>query len=224
MDSRDNARTPGTPPPGVTGAILAAGLGTRMGHRPKCTLRIAGASLLERMVSALQEVGVTPVHVVVGPYPEQLLPLISRSGARAWVHTHTAPSLADSQALALQAHQTHFSGHDLLLVVADLPLLTVLELHPLLNAWRQRAAHVHALRPVVNGVPGHPLLLSADAVRQVAEAASPTGIRDWLREHPDAVQPFHSAELAYITDLDTPDDVLALQRRLVSVPVAWPSP
>ena len=223
MEPRDSARTPGTSPAGMTAAILAAGLGTRMGHRPKCTLCIGGVSMLERMVIALQDLGVAQVHVVVGPYPEQVLPLIAKSGAHAWVHTHTAPSLADSQALALQAHQAYFAGHDLLLVLADLPLLTVLELHPLLTAWRQRAAHVHALRPVVNGVPGHPLLLSADAVRQVAGAASPTGIRDWLRAHPDAVQAFHSAQLAYITDFDTPDDVLALRRRLAPVPVAWPS-
>lgn len=97
-----------------------------------------------------------------------------------------------------------------------------MELNTLLTTWRQRAPHVHALRPVVYGVPGHPLLLSADAVRQVAETSS-TGIRDWLRAHPDAVQAFHSEQPAYVTDLDTPDDVLTLQSRLAPVHIAWPS-
>lgn len=196
--------------PLLAAAILAAGLGLRMGGRPKATLQMGGSSLLERLVTALRGAGIQDVNVVIGPYREQLLPLVAHCGVRAVEHRQPGASLIDSQRLALDAHGANFAGHDLLLVLADLPLLSADDVSPLLAAWQQRASAVHALMPVVAGVRGHPLLLSGDAVAQVCATARHLGIRDWLGRHPEAVQPVHSQRRAYVTDVDTPDDLTAL--------------
>ena len=63
-------------------------------------------------------------------------------------------SLIDSQRLALQVHQDSFPGHDLLLVLADLPLLGDADIAPLLVAWHRRAPGIHAQMPVVDDVRG----------------------------------------------------------------------
>lgn len=94
---------------------------------------------------------------------------------------------------------------------------------PLVVAWRQRAPSVHALMPVVDGERGHPLLLSGYAIEQVSATARHLGIRDWLRRHPEAVQPVHTARRAYVTDVDTPDDLVALQALVHPALVAWPA-
>lgn len=212
----------------LAATVLAAGLGQRLGGRAKATLLVGGVSVLERLAAALRGAGAHAVSVVVGPYRDQLLPWVARSGAQAVLHSLPTPSLVDSQRLTLADHLAHWPGHDLLLVLADLPLLAVDDVAPLVQAWRQRHAHTHALLPVVNGVRGHPLLLSAHAVAQVL-AMPPRdgvlpGVRDWLAAHPEAVAQAHTTRIAHITDVDTPDDVAALRARLHPTPVAWPKP
>jgi methylphosphonate synthase len=59
--------------------ILAAGLGSRLGHltvdRPKSTLRIAGRSLIERQLDTLRALGVEDITIVTGHGAEMLRPL-----------------------------------------------------------------------------------------------------------------------------------------------------
>lgn len=215
-------------PAALAATVLAAGLGQRLGGRAKATLQVGGVSVLERLAAALRGAGAQAVSVVVGPYREQLLPLAARSGAQAVLHSLPTPSLVDSQRLALADHLARWPGHDLLLVLADLPLLAVDDVAPLVQAWRQRAPHTHALLPVVNGVRGHPLLLSAHAVAQVL-AMPPRdgvlpGVRDWLAAHPEAVAQVPTTRIAHVTDVDTPDDVAALRALVHPTPVAWPKP
>jgi hypothetical protein len=45
------------------------------------------------------------------------------------------------------------------------------------------------------------------AVVQVSATKRHLGIRDWLRSHSKAIQPVHTARRAYVTDVDTPDDL-----------------
>lgn len=211
--------TTGTP---LAAAILAAGLGLRLGGRPKATLQIGGISLLERMVAALRGAGIQQISVVVGPYRDQLLHLAAHCRVGVIAHQRPDASLVDSQRLALKTHGSLFTNHDLLLVLADLPLLSAADVSPLLAAWQQRAPTVHAQMPMVDGIRGHPLLLSSYAVEQVSATTSNQGIRDWLNNHSECVRLIHSPQRAYITDLDTPDDLTALQARVHPTPVAWP--
>ncbi|MDQ3060745.1 MAG: NTP transferase domain-containing protein [Pseudomonadota bacterium] len=210
--------------PPLAATILAAGLGQRLGGRPKATLQIGGRSLLERLMAALRGAGIQAVSVVIGPYREQLLPLVARCGARVVAHSQAGASLIESQRLALDAHMAAYAGHDLLLVLADLPLLGEADILPLLAAWHQRAPGIHAQMPVVDGVRGHPLLLSSHAVAQIAATSRHLGIRDWLRSHPEAVQLVHTLRRAYVTDVDTPDDLIALQALVHPSEVTWPAP
>lgn len=157
--------------------ILAAGLGQRMGGRPKAALQIGGTSLLERLMLALSGAGVDGIAVVLGPYPQTLLPLAQRCAARVLQAPPDTP-LTTSQRLAVQAQIEHAPGHDMLVLLADLPLLTSAHIAWLLDAWPQRPAGTHAQMPVVDKVRGHPLILSWQAVQAVAAMPAPQGIRD----------------------------------------------
>lgn len=206
----------------MAATILAAGEGRRLGNRPKAALQIDGTSLLERLVSELRLAGLPQVNVVIGAYPQTLLPLAARCGAQALQHGRSDTSLIESQRLALQAHLDRDPGHDLLLVLADLPWLSAADVGLLLEAWRQRAAHVQAQMPVVGGVRGHPLLLSWQAVQQIHASPPQAGIRDWLADHPDLVQAVTTEQRAYITDLDTPEDLAEFKKRSLPQLVCWP--
>lgn len=208
-------------PPAAT--LLAAGLGRRLGGLPKSALRIGGQSLLERLVLALREAGVDDIRAVVGPYADVLLPLARRCGVRVVAQPQFEAPLVASQRLALHDHLRQSPGRDLMLLVADLPLLASEHLVPVVRAWAQRPAHVQAQVPVVQGVRGHPVLLSWAAAQAVAAQPWPRGVREWWRAAGDAVQTLHTGHDAYTADLDTPDDLAALRQRLHPLPVAWPA-
>lgn len=194
----------------VAATLLAAGLGRRMGGVAKAALQFGGRSLLERLAAALRGAGVTAVSIVIGPYRDQLLPLAARCNLHVVEHGQADADLIESQRLALDAHRARWPGADLLLSVADLPLLTAAHVQPLLQAWRQRADGIHAQMPVVDGVRGHPVLLSWHAVQAIAATERHTGIRAWLAANADTVSPVSTHERAYVTDVDTPEDLAAL--------------
>jgi CTP:molybdopterin cytidylyltransferase MocA len=160
---------PGTP---VAATLLAAGLGRRLGGVPKSALLIDGVSLFERLVGALRQSGIEAISAVIGPYADALLPLARRSDVQVIRHSGPAHELAVSQRLAVHEHLRQQPGADLMLLVADLPLLAVDDIRPLLRAWAQRPAHMQAQVPVVGGLRGHPVLLSWQAVQTIAERAA----------------------------------------------------
>lgn len=214
----------GRPPAPIAATVLAAGLGRRLGNRPKATLEIDGRSILQGLTAALRDAGVEDVSLVIGPYPEQLLPLAAACGLRVLAHRLPDSSLVDSQRLALDAHVARHPGADLLLLVADLPLLAAAHLVPVLQAWQHRPDGIEAMMPRVGGVRGHPVLLSWQAVGRIVATPRRLGIRDWLASHPAAVNPFPASDPAYITDLDTPADVDRLRALVQPATVEWPAP
>ncbi|NBS96920.1 MAG: nucleotidyltransferase family protein, partial [Betaproteobacteria bacterium] len=61
----------------VIGAVLlAAGSGSRMGHRPKSLLELGGVPLIRRQLIALSGAGVDEVVVVLGHYAKEIEPVI----------------------------------------------------------------------------------------------------------------------------------------------------
>ena len=59
----------------VVGAVLlAAGSGSRMGHKPKCLLELGGVSLIRRQLIALSGAGVDELVVVLGHYADRIEP------------------------------------------------------------------------------------------------------------------------------------------------------
>lgn len=69
---------------GATCVLLAAGRGARIAgvtDQPKCLLRVGGASLLERHLSALEQVGVRDLCVVVGYRDDRVRHALTRARA-----------------------------------------------------------------------------------------------------------------------------------------------
>ena len=77
-------RPPVPVPPPIAATVLAAGLGRRLGNRPKATLEIGGRSILARLAAALREAGIEDISVVVGPYREALVPLAAACACAYW--------------------------------------------------------------------------------------------------------------------------------------------
>ncbi|TXI85926.1 MAG: hypothetical protein E6Q40_07065 [Cupriavidus sp.] len=187
--------------------VLAAGWGRRMGGRPKSAMRIHGLSVLEGLITALAD-GCKHVNVLVGPYADVLGPLALQAGAHVHMVSQPGGSILDSQADAIRLHLRGHPGRDMLITVADLPLLQAAHVQALLCAWHE-SPKVNALAPVVGAQRGHPVVLPS-ALAQKVSAEGHGHLRTWFQHHPASLATWEAADRAYVTDFDTPEDLDAV--------------
>lgn len=189
----------------VAGVLLAAGAGRRMGG-PKALVEVDGEPLVQRGVRLLTAGGCAPVVVVVGASAAAVGPLC------AGAHVVDAPDWQTGMGASLRA------GLAALAIIPDTTACVVaLVDQPLVTAAaveRLRAAHgAGAVAAVASydGRPRNPVLLDRAVWAAVAETATgDEGARVWLRAHPDQVTAVDCTDVGAPDDLDTPQDLAAL--------------
>ena len=215
------AGTPPVPTPRIAGLVLAAGAGSRMGHRPKCLLQIEGLSLLERQLQALSLAGVTPIRVVLGHHAERIL----QEGALArWAAVPVRnPQPDDGHVSSLRTGLRAMPpGLDAVLVaLADQPLINAQAVQAVLKGFAQRPACTQMLQPSVQGLPGNPVVFSATVMAQILAGDEHMGARQWQQANPEAVYHWETPHAHYRLDVDNEADRQALEK-LTGQSLSWP--
>jgi CTP:molybdopterin cytidylyltransferase MocA len=177
--------------PIVTGVVLAAGSGRRMGT-PKAQLEIDGVRLLDRAIEVLRAGGCTRIVAVVRA-PESL------AGVLAVVNPDPDRGMGSSLRLALEA----CTGDAAVVTLVDTPGVGP-------EAVRAVAAAVLAGAKVsiatYGGTRGHPVGFGPSVWSAVAELADgDQGARGFMRANPELVVevPSHGDP----ADIDTPEDL-----------------
>ena len=187
--------------PAVSGVLLAAGAGRRMGG-PKALVELGGEPLVRRGVRLLTDGGCDPVVVVVGAAAERVRPLCD--GAR----VVEAAGWATGMAASLQAGLAAAVGDACVVALVDQPGVTPAAVE------RLRAAHSGGAVAAVAtyaGRPRNPVLLDRSVWAEVAAAAAgDEGARPWLRAHPQLVVQVDCTDVGSPDDVDTPQDLAAL--------------
>src|SRR5690606_27570310 len=151
------------------GLLLAAGEGSRLG-RPKATLELDGERLVDRGVRMLRDAGCSPVLVVAGAEPVEVIgavvvPVAGWRGGMGWGLAALPP---DCPAVVV--------------ALVDQPLVTAAAVRRLIAAYRDGADIAVA---TYGGAPRNPVLLGARHFAAAAESAvGDRGARDYLRAHP----------------------------------------
>ena len=216
-----------TAPAAPAAIVLAAGAGRRMGGRPKALLLRDGETLLARQLRMLRAAGVPRVVVVLGHHAPAieaaLRPLVAElglpQGALGWVR-NPAPDLGPGSSLRAGLAALP-EGGDVLVALADQPLLAPPDVVTLLQAWRGRRAGCELLVPMHAGTPGHPVVFSPAVRAAVQRLGGGEGVREWRRAHPAQVQWLAVDHARFTCDVDTPKAVLALAHRH-GVALRWP--
>lgn len=184
------------------GLLLAAGEGSRLG-RPKATLELDGERLVDRGVRMLRDAGCSPVLVVAGAEPVEVIGavVVPNAGWRAGMGSSLRAGLAalppDCPAVVV--------------ALVDQPLVTAAAVRRLIAAYRDGAEIAVA---TYGGAPRNPVLLGARHFAAAAESAvGDRGARDYLRAHPGLFTRVPCDDVAAPDDIDTPEDLAAFDRR-----------
>lgn len=161
----------------VTGLLLAAGAGSRMGM-PKALVHDEHGSWLARAVRVLREGGCPRVVVVLGAGADEAEPLVAGlSGVSVVRSADWASGMGASLATGLAA----IDGDAVLVHLVDLPDVTSAVVARVLAVGPTRGT---LARASYDGRPGHPVLLGRDHWPGVAAAATgDRGARDYLARH-----------------------------------------
>ena len=200
--------------------LLAAGSGSRMGHKPKSLLELNGEPLIRRNARQLLDAGVTQLVVVLGHYAADIEAPLNGLPVHKIYNPDPDMGLVSSQRMGLQA--VNAETGTVVMSLADQPLITTDDIHNLLQAFAQRAADTDMLFPWVNGQPGNPVLLSARARADILAGDSDYGCKEWRQSHAAQVEKFPSNKLHFITDLDHPEDVAGFEKTH-GMKLQWPA-
>jgi molybdenum cofactor cytidylyltransferase len=196
--------------------ILAAGAGRRMGGVAKCLLQLEGRTLLERLLTQLQPLRGRARHdlvLVLGHHAADIQAHVAQLPDSIAPLCVINPRPEDDTASSLRAGLRALA-HDVdqvVVLLADQPLIDEADVRAALEAFAQRADGVRVQVPMVRGQPGHPVLFDA-RVREALTAPLLTTLRQWRAAHPEAVRLWAVDNAHYTRDLDTPADLDALAR------------
>jgi CTP:molybdopterin cytidylyltransferase MocA len=218
-----------------------------MGGRPKCLLQREGQTLLNRLLTALETAGIDETVLVLGHKADIIQATL---GARASatlrgqhlpamkVHEVLNPQPADGQnsSLHLGLAKAHsLQAQWLMVALADQPLLDAADLQALIAAVKASPAGTHMLQPWVENQPGNPVMLSHKVMSDLlahSQGASTTRIpspkdlpggKEWRQRNPQHAHQWATPNPHYKVDMDTPQDIEALQTKY-GVALTWDTP
>ena len=153
----------------LAAVVLAAGVSSRMGSF-KPMLTVDGQSMIQRVVSSMQEVGADPIIVVTGYKQDVLTQHLADAGVT-FVHNehYYKTQMLDSLLLGLSALSTETER--VLITPADIPLVKSETIRMLLSSG---GAFV---RPCYQGTPGHPVVMDFHLRKQLQEFQGSGGLR-----------------------------------------------
>jgi molybdenum cofactor cytidylyltransferase len=203
----------------IAAVVLAAGSATRMGGQPKCLLERDGVSLLQHQHLALSGAGVQNVVVVLGHYAQRIRQSAPELPVQ-WL-TNPDPDAGQESSLRLGLQALPADVDAVLVLLADQPLIEAQDLQDVIAAYAQRPAHTQLVRPVVDGLPGNPVMFSRSVAQEILAGPPHMGGRQWQQQNPEQVHRWPTTNGHYRADVDSPDDLQALAQQ-TGLLLRWP--
>jgi CTP:molybdopterin cytidylyltransferase MocA len=204
----------------IGAVLLAAGSGSRMGHRPKSLLELDGVPLICRQLIALSGAGVDEVVVVLGHYADRIEEAVKEFPVTLLRNSNPDAGQVSSLRLGLQALSSKLDA--VLIALADQPLISSQDISDLISAYKKRPQDTLVVQPSVEGLPGNPVIFNNEVRQQILLGDATVGCRQWQSANPSQVHPWVSSNNNYRTDVDTLEDIAALAAR-TGHQLKWPT-
>jgi CTP:molybdopterin cytidylyltransferase MocA len=189
----------------VGAVLLAAGAGSRLGHKPKSLLELGGVPLIRRQLIALSGAGVDEVVVVLGHHAELIEPAVQTFPVTLVRNPKPDEGQVSSQRLGLAALSSRLDA--VIVALADQPLINAQDITALIAAYKKRPEGAQVVYPEVGGKRGNPVMFSQAVGEQILAGGANVGCRQWQAAHAAEVAPFVTDNRRYRVDIDTPEDL-----------------
>lgn len=194
----------------MTAAVLAAGLSTRMGGRPKALLRLDARDVfVTRIVRTFNEAGISDVVVVIGHEAAAVQRAVESSdlSARCVLNPDYERGQLSSMLTAINAVDRE--GVDaLLLSLVDAPIFAATTVRALVDRFvATRAPIVRAIR---GNEHGHPVLIGRALFDAIRHADPTVGAKPIVRAHASTMGDVDVIDPGAFVDIDTPEDYAQL--------------
>jgi len=198
--------------PNVSAVILAAGFSRRMGFfKPLAELN--GTTAIERSITSAKAAGISEIAVVTGFKRETLEPVILRNGAKPVFNSRFPEGMYSS----IQAGAASLSpaSRAFLILPADCAAVRPSTIR-LLAA---RASYRGIIHPVFLGERGHPPVIGASFIPHILTFEGEGGLRSFLETRESSAADLPVADEGILMDMDTPEDLLQIRRKLNSLSI-----
>ncbi|MFF3981732.1 nucleotidyltransferase family protein [Streptomyces sp. NPDC055808] len=200
----------------VTGLLLAAGGGRRLGNRPKALLPHRGRPLVENAVRVLREGGCRTVYVVLGAAAEEVRARAHLAGCVLIDNPDWSEGMGSSLRAGLEAlgkaeaeGGPDGGGRAALVSLVDQPGIGAEAVARVLAAHRSDDSLAAAS---YDGKRGHPVLFGAERWADIAASATgDRGARAYLKAHEAEITLVECGDVAEPYDIDTEADLARLQ-------------
>lgn len=204
----------------VVGAVLlAAGAGSRLGHKPKSLLELGGVPLIRRQLIALSGAGVDEVVVVLGHHAELIEPVVMDFPVTLVRNLNPDEGQVSSQRLGLAALTGKLDA--VIVALADQPLVNAQDITALIGAFKKRGDAAMVV-PRVAGEPGNPVMFEVALREEWLAGQADAACRQWREANPQRVHWFDTDISRYRVDIDTPDDLERFRER-TGHELRWPA-
>lgn len=181
--------------------ILAAGSSNRMRGSDKLLEKIEGTAQIARILSFAIKTG-CPVWITLPPdRPDRIAAIAGYGGERIVVRDANNGMAASIRAGVAAIPE----GMAVLILLADLPEITEIDLKQVITAYRG-SPDLIVRATSADGRPGHPVLIPASLRSKLGTLSGDRGAQSILHANPGKTLSIALPDEHAITDLDTPED------------------
>jgi CTP:molybdopterin cytidylyltransferase MocA len=191
--------------------ILAAGEGSRMGHRPKCLIELDHQPLISRQLKAIEQLGIGQRVIVSGFFNERIEAVIANEAVQ--IIRNPDPKRGQQSSVRLGLETMHTDLDLVIIALADQPLINASDLQELITAFNDRPVLTDVMYPLVHAQRGNPVLLSGAFVREYLTRPAAMTCRQYIDCQRARVYAYQTSNDHFTFDLDTPEDLNALACR-----------
>lgn len=194
----------------IPAVVLAAGLSTRMGGRPKALLSLPGGqTFIARIVDTFLAAGVAEIVVVVGHEAQAVQQALTAIDPA--VRTIVNPGYRSGQFSSVLAGLNAVDRPEvraMLMTLVDVPLVSPATVKAVLERFETTGAPV--VRPVRSDRHGHPVLIGRPLFSLLRSANEAQGAKPVVRAHVSSAGDVEVDDENAFSDVDTPEEYAAL--------------